>query len=64
MTSPSLPVGVKRPLPSIIAASVTRNGTADFCPGEAGRQADFMCLLQPVFAVLEYAEEIVGVSGE
>ncbi len=47
ITSPSLPVSVRRPLPSISVASVDEYCAADFRPGEAGGQADFVVLFEP-----------------
>src|SRR5262249_45167387 len=40
-----------------------QDGTADFSPGQTGRQADFIVLLQPEFAVFEDAEVFAGVGG-
>src|SRR5580658_1069459 len=38
-------------------------GAADFGPGEAGGKADFVVLLEPIFAIFEDAEEVVGIGG-
>src|SRR5579862_5399299 len=39
------------------------DGTADFGPGEAGGQADFVVLLEPEFAVFQDAEVFAGIGG-
>ncbi len=61
MTSPSFPVGVRRPLPSMVRGFNGEHGAADFGPGEAGGQTDFVLLFEPEFAVLEDAEEFIDV---
>ena len=63
MTSPSLPVSVRRPLPCIRPASVAEHLAAHFGPGQAGSQADFIFLARPQFAELDDAQEFVGVFG-
>ena len=63
ITSPSLPVSVSRPLPSIKRGFGGQHRAADFRPGQARGEADLVVLFQPELAIFQHAEKIVDVGG-